>query len=131
MFPDTSLYSNNYSTLSVSSDLPVQVLYPYVQFKERSNSLFQNKEPVAANSRLFSTFYTNFRLIAKVEYLEDLSDGMYSFWNTLTPSIVSSLPVSKRLFCKLRFYYNSDAQIKEQTFDQFSTYNKYFYIEVR
>lgn len=128
-FVDSNYYSNKYLRVSSSlQNLPVQVLYPYTQFKNKTNTLFEDKEPVVANSKLFSIFYTNFKLIAKVEYLEGLSDGMFSFWKILTPTIINQA-APKKLLCRLSFYYNSDVGIKEQTFDQFSIYNKYFYIE--
>lgn len=128
-FKDSALYSKNYTTVSASADFPVQVLYPYTQFKNRENSLFQEKEPVAANSKLFSIFYTNFKLIAKVEYMEDLSDGMFTFWKPLTFNVLNKLTTSQKILCRFSFYRNSELQIKEQSFDQFSIYNRHFYLE--
>ena len=125
------MYVNQYSQLSASANLPVQLLYAHSQFKNRTNTLFQELEPVAANSKLFSIFYTNFNLLAKVDYLRGLSDGLYSFWGPLTPQTVNSLIKSKKILCRLSFYYNSKIGIKEQTFDQFSIYDKYFYIEAQ
>lgn len=126
---DSNLYSNVYENVSVSSDIPVQVLYPYSQFENRTNTLFENSEPVVADSKLFSIFYTNFRLIGKVEYLSDLSPGMFSFWKPLNMDILNNLTASQRIFCRLTFYRNSQYGIQEQSFDEFSIYNRYFYIE--
>lgn len=128
---NNNFYSNSYKNVSVSSELPVQVLYPYSQFAERTNTLFSEQEPVVANSKLFSIFYTNFRLLSSVEYLDDLTDGMFATWKPLTFSTINKLAISQRIFCRFSFYRNSEVDILEQDFDQFSIYNKHFYIEAQ
>jgi len=127
-FVRSNLYADNYANVSLAVQNPVQVLYPYNQFLERTNTLFQETEPVVADSKLFSLFYTNFRIIGKIEYLSLLNDGMYSIWRTLNLSSLQLL-TSQKVLCRISFYYDGGNKITEQNFDAFSIYNKYFYIE--
>jgi hypothetical protein len=129
-FVESNTYSGSYSNVSISNNLPIQVIYPTDQFKNRTNTLFQNAEPVVSNNKLFSIFFMNFKIIAKVEYLDVLTDGMFSMWKPFTISNASLLAGSK-ILCRLSFYRNSDCNITETTFDAFSIYNRYFYLEAR
>jgi hypothetical protein len=115
-------------TTTTGDSIPVQVIYPYSQFLQRTNTLFKEAEPVVANSKLFSIFYTNFKLVGVVEYLSDLTDGMYARWLPLTIANLNLLS-SKRMLCRVNFYTNNTYEISEQSFDAFSIYNRYFYLE--
>ena len=127
-FIDSNFYADSYSNVSISNSTPVQVVYPAEQFKNRTNTLFKNTEPVVANGKLFSTFFMNFRVIGKIEFLDVLTEGMFSTWKPLTIS-AGSLPIGKKILCKVSFYKNSEYDIKETTFDAFSIYNRYFFLE--
>jgi len=134
-FSNSNKYASNYLTkpsdytTKTAENLPVQVLYPYSQFVQKSNSLFQETEPVISNSKLFSIFYSNFKLIGVVEYLSDITDGIYTQWRTLTISNLDLLPAQTRMLCRINFYKNSEYKIEEQSFDAFSIYNRYFFLE--
>ena len=127
-FIDSNFYADSYSNVSISNSTPIQVVYPAEQFKNRTNTLFKNTEPVVANGKLFSTFFMNFRVIGKIEFLDVLTEGMFSTWKPLTINS-GTLPVGKKILCKVSFYKNSEYDIKETTFDAFSIYNRYFFLE--
>lgn len=127
-FVDSNLYANSYSNVSITNNTPIQVVYPSEQFKNKTNTLFKDVEPVVANGKLFSTFFVNFRVIGKIEFLDVLTEGMFSTWKPLTAGN-ENLPVGKKILCKVSFYKNSEYGIKETTFDAFSIYNRYFYLE--
>lgn len=127
-FVESNLYSNSYSNVSISNNLPIQIIYPTDQFRNRTNTLFKNAEPVVANGKLFSTFYINFKIIAKIEFLDVLTDGMFSMWKPLRIVDTNSL-IGKKMLCKISFYKNSDCNVGETTFDAFSIYNRYFFLE--
>jgi len=128
-FINSNSYANNYSNIGITNDLPVQVLYPLSQFVERTNKLFEATEPVINDAKLFGIFYLNFKVLGQVEYMQDLTKGMFSIWQPLTLSSLSNLQTGQRVFCRLNFYNDSAIKITEQTFDAFSIYNKYFYLE--
>ena len=127
-FVDSNLYAGSYSNVSITNNTPIQVTYPTIQFKDKTNTLFKDTEPVVANGKLFSTFFINFRIIGKIEFLDVLTEGMFSTWKPLTAGS-ENLPVGKKILCKVSFYKNSEYGIKETTFDAFSIYNRYFYLE--
>ncbi len=128
-FIESNTYSENYTNLTPTNALPVQVLYPLSQFVERTNKLFEAPEPVINDAKLFGIFYLNFKVLGQVEYMQELTKGMFSIWQPLTLNSLSNLQTGQRVFCRLNFYNDSAIKITEQTFDAFSIYNKYFYLE--
>lgn len=136
-FRNQNSYAKTYLTLTPTSETPIQVLYPYIQFSKKtypttqtttvtSSILFEREEPVIANSKLFSTFFLNFKVIGCVEYVSDLTEGMRPIWSKLNLNTLGILPQRSKMLCRMNFYKTG---ADEQEVDVFSIYNRYFLLE--